>query len=175
MELTAIKGEIKRNYSGEYEVCLTLPKQTNVEPLNELFKQSKVMLAKITHKRNKRSLDANAALWKLLSMMADKLHTTKDELYIQMLDRYGVFTFVVVKPKVVDRVKLEWRTVREIGEVTINGQTGIQLQCFFGSHSYDSKEFSVLLEGVIQEAKEIGIDFISKEEQTRMINEWGEK
>ena len=125
--------------------------------------------------RKKRSLDANAALWKMLSLMADKLHTTKDELYLEVLDRYGVFTHIVVKPNVVDRVKQEWKTVRELGEVTINGKTGIQLQCFFGSSTYDSKEFSTLLEGVIQEGKEIGVDFISREEQARMIAEWGSK
>jgi hypothetical protein len=125
--------------------------------------------------REKRSLDANAALWKMLSLMADKLHTTKDELYLEMLDRYGVFTNIVVKPNVVDRVKQEWKTVRELGEVTINGKTGIQLQCFFGSSTYDSKEFSTLLEGVIQEGKEIGVDFISREERARMIAEWGNK
>lgn len=129
----------------------------------------------IKEHKEKRSLDANAALWKMLSMMADKLHTTKDELYLEVLDRYGVFTHVVVKPNVVERVKQEWKTVREIGEVTINGKTGIQLQCYFGSSTYNSKEFSVLLDGVIQEAKELGIDFISKEEQARMIQEWGKE
>lgn len=125
--------------------------------------------------REKRSLDANAALWKMLSMMADVLHTTKDELYLEVLDRYGVFTHIVVKPNVVDRVKQEWKTVRELGEVTINGKTGIQMQCFFGSSSYDSKEFSTLLDGVIQEAALLGIDFISREEQARMISQWGSK
>lgn len=125
--------------------------------------------------REKRSLDANAGLWKMLSLMAEVLHTTKDELYLAVLDRYGVFTHIVVKPSVVDRVKQEWKTVRVLGEVTINGTTGIQLQCFFGSHLYNSKEFSVLLEGVISEAKELGIEFISKEMQARMIDEWGKK
>ena len=129
----------------------------------------------IKQHREKRSLDANAALWKMLSMMAEILHTTKDELYLEMLDRYGIFTHIVVKPNVVERVKQEWKTVREIGEVTINGKTGIQLQCYFGSSSYDSKEFSTLLDGVIQEGKEIGVEFISKQDQIRMIEEWGKK
>ena len=86
--------------------------------------------------------------------------------------RYGIFTHVVVKPNVVERVKAEWRTVRELGEVTINGQTGVQLQCYFGSHSYDSKEFSVLLNGVISEAKEIGVDTISESEKDLLLRSW---
>ena len=139
--------------------------------LSEL--KDKVYTCTIKLCRKDRSLDANAALWLMLSKMAQVLNTTKDELYIEMLDRYGVFTHIVVKPNVVDRVKKEWRTVREIGEVTINGQHGIQLQCYFGSSTYNSKEFSKLLDGVIDEAKEIGIDFISREERERMLGEWG--
>lgn len=129
----------------------------------------------IKKKVKKRSNDANAALWEMLTKMAAILKTTKDELYLEVLDRYGVFTHIVVKPNVVERVKAEWKTVRELGEVTINGKTGVQLQCFFGSSTYDSKEFSVLLDGVIQEAKEIGVNFISSEEQARLIREWGKK
>lgn len=142
-----------------------------LEILSEL--KDKVYTCTIKLFRKDRSLDANAALWLMLSKMAQVLNTTKDELYLEMLDRYGVFTHIVVKRNVVDRVKKEWRTVREIGEVTINGQHGIQLQCYFGSSTYNSKEFSKLLDGVIDEAKEIGIDFISREERERMLGEWG--
>jgi hypothetical protein len=110
-----------------------------------------------------------------LQKIAEVLHTTKDDVYLEMLSRYGVFTHIVVKPNVVDRVKAEWRTVRELGEVTINGKTGIQLQCFFGSSTYDSREFSVLLDGVISEAKELGIETLSQSEADRMIREWGKK
>ena len=66
--------------------------------------------------------------------LLDKLETTKDELYLIMLGKYGVFTHTVVKPNVVERVKEEWKLVKEeLGQVTVNGQTGIQLQCYFGS------------------------------------------
>jgi len=127
----------------------------------------------ISKVRKKRTLDANAALWKMLTMMAEKLNTTKDELYLEVLDRYGVFTHIVVKPNMVDRIKNEWKTIRVLGEVNINGKSGIQLQCFFGSSTYDSKEFSILLDGVIEEGKLIGVDFISRKDRERMLNEWG--
>lgn len=120
-----------------------------------------------------RSLDANAALWFLLNEMAAKLKTSKDELYLEMLVRYGVFTHIVVKPNVVDRVKGEWRTVRELGEVTVNGKTGVQLQCYFGSSTYDTQEFTRLLDGVISEAKEMGINLISDADKAIMLAEWG--
>ena len=154
-------------------LMLLLPKEAIIQA--KQFICDKIHVCTIKEFRPKRSLDANAALWKMLSMMAEVLHTTKDELYLEMLDRYGVFTHIVVKQNVVDRVKQEWKTVRELGEVTVNGKTGIQLQCFFGSSTYDSKEFSTLLDGVIEEGKAIGVEFISREEQERMIGEWGKE
>jgi hypothetical protein len=57
----------------------------------------------------------------------------------------------------VDAVKQQWRECEEIGKVDINGQEAVQLLCYFGSSTYDTKEFSVLLDGVISEMKEIGL------------------
>lgn len=152
-------------------VSFLVDKKDALELTSEL--KDKQYVCEVKEYREKRSLDANSALWKMLSMMADVLNANKDDLYLEMLSRYGVFTHVVVKPNVVERLKQEWKTVRVLGEVTINGKTGIQLQCYFGSSTYDSKEFATLLDGVISEAKEIGVDFISREEQERMLNEWG--
>lgn len=128
---------------------------------------------KVTRWRNKRSLDANAYFWKLAGLMAEALGTSKDEIYLMILERYGVYTHLIVKPKAVDRIKREWRTVIDLGEVTVNGQTGIQLQCFFGSSTYDSKEMSRLIDGTIHDAKTLGISTETPEEIARMKEEWG--
>lgn len=146
--------------------------QMAFQALQEVLNKGKLLFAEIKQYRKQRSRNANALLWEILGQMASILHTDKDSLYLLMLERYGIFTHVVVKPNVVERVKAEWRTVRELGEVTINGQTGVQLQCYFGSHSYDSKEFSVLLNGVISEAKEIGVDTISESEKDLLLRSW---
>lgn len=159
----------------------TITVTTNMNELNELtklkeiVKSGKELSVEIKQYRHSRSLDANAYMWVLLSKMAEVLKTTKDELYLIMLERYGVFTHVVVKPAIVDRVKEEWRTVRELGPVIINGKEGIQLQCFFGSSTYDTKEMSVLIEGVVSECKEIGIETMTPHELASLKSSWGQK
>lgn len=145
------------------------------QELKQKADEGKALQLEIKPVRKHRSLNANAALWQLLGEMAAKLKTSKDELYTEMLARYGVFTHVVVKPNVAERVKAEWRTVRELGEVTINGQKGIQLQCYFGSSTYDTQEFTRLLDGVISEARELGITLISDADRALMLAEWGQK
>lgn len=168
-------ADMRLTVKGDIELLLTV--KGDKVAIGELVAKAneKPYTVNIEPPKKKRSKDANSALWEMLTKMAEVLHTTKDELYLEVLDRYGVSTFIVVKPNAVDKVKQEWKTVRELGEVTINGKTGIQLQCFFGSSTYNSKEFSVLLDGVIQEAKEIDVPFISSEEQARYIAEWGKK
>lgn len=176
MEFKFKTGNVAILSDGTVGLLVNLPGgyKKDLNELSKLIESDKLKELEIKIHREKRTLDANAALWKMLSMMAEKLQTSKDELYLTMLQRYGVFTHVIVKPSMVDRIKAEWRTVVELGEVSINGKTGVQLQCYFGSSQLDSKEFSVLLQGVIDEAKELGIEFISKEDFARMMNEWGE-
>ena len=60
-------------------------------------------------------------------------------------------------PKAVEAVKKQWREVEEVGRGTVNGVESVQLLCYFGSSTMDSKEFSVLLDGVISEMKEMGL------------------
>lgn len=126
----------------------------------------------IKQHREKRSLDANAYMWVLLQKMAEVIHSTKDDLYIEELSKHGQFTHIVVKPHVVDKVKEQWRTVRELGEISVNGQSGIQLQCFFGSSTYDTKEMSKLIDGIIGDAKELGIETLPPIEIARMKEQW---
>ena len=46
--------------------------------------------------------------------------------------------------------------------------------CYFGSSTYDTKEFSVLLDGVISEMREMGIQTPTSEEMERMKIEWNQ-
>lgn len=172
-----IANDIRIQYDENREVEIVLKAKGNIEitELKEIINKGKELVVEIKQYRQRRSLDSNAYMWILLNEMATILKTTKDELYIQVLDRYGVFTHLVVKENVVDRVKAEWKAVRELGKVNINGKEGVQLQVFFGSSTYDTKEMSKLLEGVISEAKELGINTVTPREMKIMNNAWGVK
>lgn len=168
------------NESDKPEITLSLLSNRReateaLADLKNIVAKGKYLTVDIKQYRQKRSLDANAYMWVLLSKMADVLKTTKDELYLEMLDRYGVFTHIIVKKSVVERVKEEWRTVRELGVVSVNGQTGIQLQCYFGSSTYDTKEMSTLIDGIVSECKELGIETLTPAELELMKNAWGKQ
>lgn len=174
MEFTGTIKNITNDFlTKEVNITFSVNEKSQILPEYDRLKDIKKLKITAVQYRKKRTLDANAYMWVLLQKMADILETTKDDLYLDMLDKYGVFTHVIVKPHVVDRVVAEWRTVRNLGEVKVNGQTGIQLQCYFGSSTYDTKEMSVLIDGVVSECKELDIETISPNELRIMKERWG--
>ena len=135
--------------------------------------QDKPLSVEIKQFRNRRSLDANAYFWVMCEKIAAAIRSSKDEVYLDLLSRYGVFTHIIVKPVAVERVKAEWRTVRDLGEVTVNGNTGIQLQCFFGSSTYDTKEMSRLIDGAVTDAQALDIETATPAEIALLKEAWG--
>lgn len=136
-----------------------------------LFGQDRDKLFDVTEHKEKRSRDANALLWACLGELAGALKSDKWSVYLQMLKRYGQYTYICVKPKVVEAVKKQWRECEEIGHVNINGQDSVQMLCYFGSSTYNSKEFSTLLDGVISEMKEMGLETPADRELKRAIEQ----
>lgn len=176
MNLTSKRVSYTHSVYGGYLKIFTTLSEAQEAELNKLDEHANTggeMSIEVKKKTKKRSLDANAYMWVLLHKMADVLGTTKDELYLQVLERYGVFTHVIVRPAAVERMKQEWRTIRELGEVTVNGVTGIQLQCYYGSSTYTTAEMAKLIDGVVSECKELNIETLTPDELARIKSEWG--
>ena len=172
MECTGKIQNVSKDWlTGQFQITFTVNEPSAINEIDKIKDCDKLSIRAVKH-RERRSLDSNAYLWILLQKIADVLRQDKWNVYLEMLGRYGVFTHIIVKPNVVDKVKEEWRTVKELGEVCVNGTTGIQLQCYFGSSTYNTKEMSVLIDGVVSEAKEMGIETLPPEELERMKAAW---
>ena len=122
--------------------------------------------------REKRSLNANALFWKCIGDISSALRTDKWDVYLMMLKRYGIYTYLCVKPDAVEMMKRMWRESEVIGTVDINGETAVQMLCYYGSSTYDTKQFSVLLDGVIDEMKHIGLETPTSEQMRQSLDEW---
>jgi hypothetical protein len=174
MEFTGqIKGISNDFVSGETLITFSVNENTTVLPEYEKLKNCKKLRIKAVQYREKRSLDANAYLWVLLQKLAEVLRTDKWSVYLQMLKRYGQFTYIVVKPGAVEAVKKQWRECEEIGEIDVNGTKAVQMLCYYGSSTYDTKDFSILLDGVISECKELGIETLPPHELQMLKERWG--
>lgn len=137
-----------------------------------LFSQDREKLFEISEHREKRSRNANALLWACLGDIAREIGSDKWDVYLQMLKRYGTYTYICVKPKAVEAVKKQWRESEEIGKVMINGEEAVQMLCYYGSSTYNTKEFSALLTGVISEMQEMGLMTPSDHELEKALEQW---
>ena len=125
--------------------------------------------------RRHRTLDANALLWACIGDIAKAIMADKWDVYLTMLRRYGQYTYVCVKPDAVEMVKRQWRETEVIGDYLVNGQKAVQMLCYYGSSTYDTKAFSALLDGVISEMVEMGLTPPDRGEMKRTLEEWEKK
>lgn len=124
--------------------------------------------------RDKRSLDSNAYAWALMQKIAEKIHSDKWTVYLEMLKRYsGAFTHIFVRTEAVPAVMDMYRASIDLGEITMNGCAGHELQVYFGSSSFNSKEMATFIDGIVSECEALGIQTKSAEELERMVKAWG--
>ena len=107
--------------------------------------------------KEKRSLDSNNYFWLLVNRLADKLHTSKDEMYLKMLKRYGQSIIVTVKQGL-DIEKAGFKYYELLKDGLINGKPFTAYKIFIGSSQYSKEEMSVLIDGTVSECKELGIE-----------------
>ena len=120
--------------------------------------------------REKRSLNANAYAWALIGKIADALRTDKDAVYLQMLARYGQSEIVTVREDV--PWQKIFRYADKIGTGVVKGRTFTHVRVYRGSSEYDSREMAVLIDGIIDEAKGLGIETLPPEEVARLKERW---
>jgi hypothetical protein len=174
MECTGKIQNVSRDWqTGQFQITFTLNEASAINEIEKIKDCQKLSIRAVKY-REKRSLDANALLWLCIDRIAKSMNPPCDkwDVYLMMLKRYGKFTYICVKPNVVDAMKAQWRECEVVGEVNINGQEAVQMLCYFGSSTYNTKEFSVLLDGVISEMKEMGLETPTSEDMKRAMELW---
>lgn len=127
--------------------------------------------------REHRSKDANAMLWACLGDIAKELDRDPWSLYLNALKDYGKYTTLMVRQDAVEDVKKQWREVMEVGDTIMYDTDGdavrmVYLNCYFGSSTYDTKEFSTLLNGVIEDMRDLGLTPPPSGDMKRALEQW---
>lgn len=125
---------------------------------------------KITKHREKRSLNCNAYLWKLVTEIGNVLSKSKEEVYLQMLIDYGQSEMISILSDI--DVKGYFKYYKLAGSSMLNGKLFNHYKVYKGSSDYDTREMSILLNGVVQEAKNLGIKTKEDYELEKLIEEW---
>ena len=126
--------------------------------------------------RKRRSLDANAYCWTLISKLAEKLNIPKTEIYRTAIREIGGNSDIVcIQNKAVQSLRDGWER-NGIGWLTetmpskIDGCTNVTL--YYGSSTYDTSQMSRLINNIVEECRLQGIETRSQEELESLLNEW---
>lgn len=153
--------------------------QILMQLLRAALDPTKQWVCEVREKRDKRSLNANNYAWLLMDKIAKhpSIRSSKDEVYLRMLEKYGVFVYHPVLPEQVATIEKVYRIAINRGVAWLMTQKGkwvktYQMQCYKGSSLYDTKEMADFIDGIVSEAKELGIETETPEEIERMKSTW---
>lgn len=131
-----------------------------------LFTQDRDKQYEIKEHKEKRSLSQNAYAWKLINELANKLNRSKEDIYMEMLRSYGQSEIVSILSSISPAGYFKY--YEPIGTGVINEKEFTHYKIYKGSSEFDSREMSVFIDGIIQEAEAQGIPTLTPEEIKRL-------
>lgn len=120
--------------------------------------------------RQKRSLNANNYAWELITRIADKMRLGKDDVYLRMLKDYGQSEMISVISSIDISPYLKY--YEEAGQTTLNGKDFTHYRVYKGSSEFDTKEMSIFIDGIVQEAKQLDIETMTPNQILEMESAW---
>ena len=161
-----MKGRIKDlgyGLGGDLTLTLSLPRH-HADSLKKLMDAD--IEADIKKFREKRSLSQNAYAWTLITKIAQSVNPpmNKEEVYVEMLKRYGQGGFISIQADKASDVTRAFDYYVQKGEGEVNGKQFLHMMVYVGSSQYDTKEMATFISGIVEEAKDLGIETMTPQE-----------
>jgi hypothetical protein len=157
---------------------------TRLQEMIEVLRTAESLTIKIGKFRKKRSLDANAYYWLLVGKLAKVLKISIPYCHNLMLRRYGTLeefdgrpVYIIIQDTDEASEKAdeaETYHIKPTAQVK-EGNDGLMYRTYLllkGSHDYDTAEMSDLIEGLVDECKQVGIETATPDEIANMLSLW---
>ena len=167
-----MRGRIKDlgfGLQGDLTVTLSLPRH-HAEDIRALMDCE--IDAEIKKYRAKRSMSQNAYAWTLITKIAQSINPpmNKGEVYVEMLKRYGQGGFISIQADKAGDVTRAFDYYVQKGEGEVNGKKFLHYMVYIGSSKYNTKEMATFISGIVEEAKDLGIETLTPDEIARLRN-----
>jgi hypothetical protein len=126
----------------------------------------------IEHKE-KRSKDANAYFYKLVNELANAMRTSKEEMHDIELKKYSQVLLVPLLPEQDPSGFFQY--YEKNSEVTIKGKKAIYYKVYKPSHEMNTKEMSILIDGVVSDCQEQHIETKTPRELAELKSLWNKE
>lgn len=162
---------------GQPIISVSLNEKLSALQMFEELKDADKLTIKFAKFREKRSLDANAYCWTLIGKIAEKTNVPSSDVYRAAIKEIGGnYDVVCVKSEAVEtlcdgwsRNGLGWQT--DTMPSKIDRCTNVLL--YYGSSTYDTAQMSRLINIIVQDCMELGIETRSPEEVESLLSSWG--
>lgn len=129
---------------------------------------------KIKERVHKRSLSANAYAWVLMEALAGKLGISREEVYREQIRNYGTCQPLGIAQDCFERFKAAWES-KGLGWIVIAvterwGQ--VEALAFPGTSTYNTKEMSRFIDGLVYECQQLGVETKAPEELKALLKKW---
>lgn len=175
MNLTGAISSILKDFEGKVVISLTV--NENVPEMANM--KDKQLDIKLTQHREKRSLDANAYFHVLVDKIRGKTGYSFSRVKNELITSYGQIEYidgqqVVIKTNIQPDQMAEQETLHcKPVRVEMQGDREITFyRVYRGSHTYNTAEMSRLIDGTVQEAKDLGIETMTPAQIERTMSLW---
>lgn len=158
--------------NGQPLVTFELTHRNSAMHMVDELKDIPKLSIKLDKYRERRSLNANNYAWHLITQIGNATRSSKDEVYFLMLKRYGQSEMISVLAHI--PIEKYVKYCEEAGESTLNGKLFKHYRAYKGSSEFDTKEMSIFIDGIVSEAKELGIPTDTPDQIAKMKALWGE-
>lgn len=123
----------------------------------------------------KRSLSANAYMWVLVGKLADATGISSTDIYRNTVKQLGISQLIVINAAAVPTFKRIWEQhglgwfVDDVDEDTGGS---VILRAYYGSSTYNRKQMAALIDLVVQDCEQLGIETLSPAELAGLVDRW---
>lgn len=161
MKVIAKFKDILQDFNGNAIASFIIENFTHKNMLQGLD-PSKEYSLEIKEVKNKRTLAQNRYMWALLHEIDIAINgraTDEMDVYVLCLERANAkFEYIACLPEAEQALKENFRAVKFIKKVDLNGKEGNMYKVFIGSSKMDTKEMTVLIDTVLDIAEQVGIE-----------------
>ena len=167
---------IRRLFGGEWEV--TFSTKGDAGTVYDRLKDTDVNV-EIKKYNPCRSKDANAFCWALCTDIGKAVMLPKEDVYRRAIREVGEYEPLPIREDAVETFQSRWAShgVGWFAEVIDNSKLpGYKLVfAYYGSSTYDTAAMSRLLDYLVDDARDLGLEIPASKEQEEMLKSWRAK
>lgn len=178
--MKAVKPRIESVYGEGTRISFLLADKENEAQARRLMNlyKDKTIEIDLSEWKEKRSQEANAYCWVLCQKLADELgktdpKMTKDEVYRSAISNVGIYKdFSGLNEADAKTIRHAWEMLgtgwmTEQVDYATDGDH-VTIRCYYGSSVYNTKQMARLINYLVADCKELGIETLSPDEIRRL-------